>query len=166
MSTYHPFTSGCCFYYVASLCLNQLSEVCYENYILASMIKETRLLANRSVVTSYDVNTKTEPTLFWKLDLKYFVCHGDHRQILLAVLIAGRYCLQLKKAHFFQGPTIQNSRDQCASFEPLVDPFGPGPPTHGQSGLSGLVVGGQKMHDSHAPSDSKKNACQDQAKKR
>ena len=85
--------------------------------------------------------------------------------IKIEIIIGYALQIKTKKSIFF-------SKDQCPSieetsahfFEPLVDPFGPGPPTHGQSGLSGLVVGGQKMHDSHAPSDSKKNACQDQAK--
>ena len=58
--------------------------------------------------------------------------------------------------YFFKGPTIPNRRDQCASVEPLVDYFGPVLRPHGQPGLSGLVVGGQEMYDSHALSDSKK----------
>ena len=36
-----------------------------------------------------------------------------------------------------------------------------GPPTHGQTGLSGLVVGGPKWYDNLGPSDPKINACQD-----
>ena len=40
-----------------------------------------------------------------------------------------------------------DKRDQCASFEPLVVYFGKGPLTAGQSGLSALVVDGQKTYD-------------------
>ena len=67
--------------------------------------------------------------------------------------------------YFFQGLTILNRGDQCTSFKPLVDYFGPGPPTHGQPGLSGMVVGGPKWYENHGPSDSKINACQGLAKK-
>ena len=35
-------------------------------------------------------------------------------------------------------------RDQCASFEPLVIYFDPGPPPAGQPELTELVVGGPK----------------------
>ena len=67
--------------------------------------------------------------------------------------------------YFFKGPTIPNRRDQCASFEPLVDYFGPGPPTHDQPRLSGLVVGVQTMYNNHAQADPEINACQDPAEK-
>ena len=33
--------------------------------------------------------------------------------------------------YIFQGPTIPNREDQCASFEPLVNLIGPAPPTRG-----------------------------------
>ena len=66
---------------------------------------------------------------------------------------------------FFQRPTIPNREDQCASVEPLVDHFVKGPPTHGQPGLSGLVVGGPKRYKNHGASDPKINTCQDLGKK-
>ena len=39
---------------------------------------------------------------------------------------------------------LVDRRDQCASFEPLVIYFGPGPPPAGQPELTELVVGGPK----------------------
>ena len=64
----------------------------------------------------------------------------------------------------FQGPIIPNREYQCTSFEPLVDHFGYGPPTYGQPGLSGLVVGSQKRYKNHGPANPKLNTCQDPAK--
>ena len=40
-----------------------------------------------------------------------------------------------------------DSRDHCASFEPLVGHFGKGPPPTGQPELTGLVVGGPKSYE-------------------
>ena len=61
----------------------------------------------------------------------------------------------------FQGPTPLGRRDQCAPFEPLVDPIGKGPPTAGQSGLSGLVVGGPKTYDTMVQDYPEINTSQD-----
>ena len=58
---------------------------------------------------------------------------------------------------------ITNRGDQCNFFEPLVDHFSEGPPTHGQPRLSGLVVGNPKRYDNHGPSDPEINTCQDPA---
>ena len=38
-------------------------------------------------------------------------------------------------------------RDQCASFDPLVDHFGKGPPIVSQPGLPGWIVDGPKTYD-------------------
>ena len=68
-----------------------------------------------------------------------------------------------KSIYSFQGLIILNREDQFASFESLVDHFEKGPPTYGQPGLSGLVVGGPKWYNNYGPSDPKINACQDPA---
>ena len=68
--------------------------------------------------------------------------------ILIEIVIG--YVLYIRTSnsiYFFQGPMPLDSRDQCASFEPLVDHFGKGPSTAGQPGLSGLVVGGPKTYN-------------------
>ena len=67
--------------------------------------------------------------------------------------------------YFFQGPIIPNREDQSTYFEPLVDYFEKVSLTHGQPGLSGLVVGGSKRYKKYGPSDPKINACQDPGKK-
>ena len=47
----------------------------------------------------------------------------------------------------FKGTMPLDRRDNYACFEPLVTDIGKGPPTAGQPGLSGLVVGGPKIYD-------------------
>ena len=47
----------------------------------------------------------------------------------------------------FYGLTPLEIRDHCAYFEPLANHIGKRPPTTGQSGLAGLVVGGMKTYD-------------------
>ena len=47
----------------------------------------------------------------------------------------------------FQGPMSFYRRDQCASFELLVDLVGKGPPTNGPSKPSALMIVGQKSYD-------------------
>ena len=49
--------------------------------------------------------------------------------------------------YFFQEPMLLDRRDQCTSFDPLVDHFGKGPTTASQPRLSGLVDGGPKPYN-------------------
>ena len=52
-------------------------------------------------------------------------------------------------------------RDQCASFDPLVNHYGKGPLTAVQPRLSGLVVDGPKTYDTMVQDNPYKNASQD-----
>ena len=47
---------------------------------------------------------------------------------------------------FLSGPILFDRRHQCASFEPLVIYFGPGPLIASQPELTGLVVDGPKSY--------------------
>ena len=56
-------------------------------------------------------------------------------------------------------------RDQCASSEPQVEYFGKLPFPASQPGLSVLVVGGLKIYNTMVENNTRKNTCQDPARK-